>query len=229
MKILVKAIITMIALAPLAVGCGTAGAATITLSDLSSDGTPAGVLSATLEFTVSDSILTLNVTNDTSAPNEYIINQVYFNAGDTIEGLTLTSNSGWSLLTDTAAGGFGVFDFFLDGGTGNDPNLIQPGGTQTFTFGIGGTGPFSDTDFVAYSTIPPGNLRPSLLVSAAPGLFPIRILLPTVRYRRVIRSRRRQPNSSAGRQVMILMKKMRTAALAQRFPYRGRCCCWARG
>jgi hypothetical protein len=157
MKILVKAIITIIALAPLAVGCGTAGAATITLSDLSSDGTPAGVLSATLEFTVSDSILTLNVTNDTSAPNEYIINQVYFNAGDTIEGLTLTSNSDWSLLTDTAAGGFGVFDFFLDGGTGNDPNLIQPGGTQTFTFGIGGTGPFSDTDFVAYSTIPPGN------------------------------------------------------------------------
>jgi len=163
MKIIRKVIITMIALGLVAVGCGTAGAApiTITLSHFSSDLTPAGVLDARFVFSTIGNYLNLLVYNDTADPDAYKINQIYFNATGNVTGLELVPDffpPGWTLLNDEAAGGFGVFDFYLDGGNGNDSNLIPPGEFESFGFAISGTGPpFPETDFVSFSTIPPGD------------------------------------------------------------------------
>ena len=49
------------------------------LSTHSSDETPAADLLATFEFSVVGFTLTLTVTNDTFAPNEFNMNEVYFN------------------------------------------------------------------------------------------------------------------------------------------------------
>ena len=138
-------------------------ASQIILSDHSSDETPASILDATLDFSVSGSVLTLQVTNNTSSPNEYDMNAVFFNALDSsnVAGLTLTSPSdgGWDLAFNKHAGGFGTFDFRLEGGVGIDPDQIFPGSTETFVFNILGTAPFFDTDFTSdLSTIPPGDM-----------------------------------------------------------------------
>ena len=134
-------------------------AATLVLSDYSSDETPASVLDGRLEFSVSGSVLTLTVYNDTSGDDSYFMNQVYFNATDNVSSLTLNpAVSGWSLATSQSAGGFGTYDFGLS--TGNNDQPIAPGASLTFMFDIGGTGPFSDSNFTTeLSTIPPGNTR----------------------------------------------------------------------
>ena len=78
-----------------------------------------------------------------------------------VAGLTLTSPSdgGWDLAFNKHAGGFGTFDFRLEGGVGIDPDQIFPGSTETFVFNILGTAPFFDTDFTSdLSTIPPGDM-----------------------------------------------------------------------
>jgi hypothetical protein len=135
---------------------GAAEAAWIYLSDLSSEDTiSANDLTAKLDFSVSGSVLTLEVTNESS----YDINQLYFNAADENTELTWRNSppSGWSLSTDQAADGFGLFDFCLDGGL-----IHNRGPSQLFTFDISPTDAFADTEFTtSFSTIPPGN-RPAL-------------------------------------------------------------------
>lgn len=138
----------------------SAGAATITLSDVSSDGTPASFLDATLVFTITGpNELTLTVTNDTTAPDEYIMNGVWWNAESNVTGLTLDSATHSSAGNVTTAwdpvensqmvDGFGIFDFGVTDGVGlNNPNLIGPGESIDFVFTIAGTGPFADVDFV---------------------------------------------------------------------------------
>lgn len=142
--------------------------ATIGLSDLSSDSTPASVLLATMEFEVSGSTLTVTVTNDTASPNDYKMNEVYFNAPASLTGLTLTSPpSGWNLHTNVAADGFGVFSFGLIDGVGTSPAMIQPGATTVFTFMMTGTA--SETDFVSiFSSIPPGS-QPAIVAAKFVG------------------------------------------------------------
>jgi hypothetical protein len=139
----------------------TAGASTITLSLASSDETPFGALDATFEFNLTGaSELTLTVTNDTTAPDEYNISEVFFNAASHVTGLTLTSAThsvignvftAWNPVeTNTMVDGFGAFDFGLTDGLGEpDVNLIGPGEAVDFVFAISGTGPFYTSDFVA--------------------------------------------------------------------------------
>jgi hypothetical protein len=147
--------------ATLALGLASSGGATtLTLSTMSSDPTPASVLDATFVFMITGpSELTLTVTNDTTAPDEYIINEVWFNGAGNVTGLTLNSathsvgavdvTAAWDpVLTSQMVDGFGTFDFGLTDGVGsNNPDLIGPGESIDFVFTIAGTGPFDMDDF----------------------------------------------------------------------------------
>jgi hypothetical protein len=115
-------------------------------------GTLPDVLDATFGFLVVGNMLTLTVTNDTTAPNEYQINEVFFNASDNVTGMTFTSNNvGWTFGTNTMANGFGDFDFSLIDGNGGGPNVILPGASVVFTFTF--TGIANEKDFTtAFST-----------------------------------------------------------------------------
>jgi hypothetical protein len=136
-----------------------AQASTITLSDLSSDSTPAGDLDATYQFSISGpSELTLTATNTTGV-TAFNINEVYFNAAGNVTGLFLTGvthsaagsvTPAWApVQTAVSVAGFGDFDFGLVGSVGqNDPSLIGPGEWVDFVFTISGTGPFDMSDFV---------------------------------------------------------------------------------
>lgn len=139
----------------------TADAAIIVISTLSSDATDPGVLDATFEFSVLFDVLTLSVTNDTTAPNTFNINELYFNAAGGVTGLTVLGAlpAGWSFSTNQIAGVFGTFEFALTDPVDNDASTIMPLETETFTFTILGVGPFFDTDFTTeFSTNPPGDL-----------------------------------------------------------------------
>jgi hypothetical protein len=144
-----------------------ATAGTLTLSTHSSDSTPASVLDATLEFSnpIGNQI-TLSVTNDTTAPNAYFIDFVYFNVTSDVTSLTLDSatssidgdiSSGWTLNLNPSIGKFGNFDFELADGVGNDSDQVQSGETVAFVFAFTGTN-VDQTDFVTeFSTNPPGD------------------------------------------------------------------------
>ncbi|UCF34918.1 MAG: PEP-CTERM sorting domain-containing protein [Phycisphaerales bacterium] len=137
-------------------------AETIILSTHSSDESPAFVLDATLEFIVVDSTLTLEVTNDTTAPDTFDISEVHFNVLESagVTALALISpTEGWFLRTNVDTGMFGVFDFTVIDGVGEVPTQILPGETEAFTFDISGGGPFYASDFTSdFSTIPPGDM-----------------------------------------------------------------------
>jgi hypothetical protein len=142
-----------------------ASASTITLSDVSSDLTPASTLDATLDFIViGGDTLQLVATNLTIAPDEFNISEVYWNSTSAVSGLTLLAAThsvegdvlaGWApVLTGQAADGFGVFDFALFDGVGEgNPNIIGPSEQITFLMSISGscanTLSCSMTDFVA--------------------------------------------------------------------------------
>jgi len=146
-------------------------ATTLTLSDLSSDATPAAILDATVDFAITGANeLTVTVTNNTSAPNTYNINKIFFNAVANVTGLALDSAthsaegdvaSDWSLNpAQTKAGTFGTFDFALQGPRRegeNNPSLIGPGEDIEFVFTISGTGPFDMDDFVESTDPRSGN------------------------------------------------------------------------
>lgn len=136
----------------LALLLASAGSATtITLSDASSDATDASTLDATLAFSViGGDTLQLVLTNDTTAPDAFNINQVFWNASDDVTGLTLTSAShsvngdvfaAWSPVElNTMVNGFGVFEFGLTDGQGEThPSVAQPGISITFLMDITGT------------------------------------------------------------------------------------------
>ena len=157
----------------------SAGATAISLSDVSSEpGIPAEVLDATLDFSTingGNARLILTVTNDTTVPDEWNINELYFNASADVTSLSLTkvvsnidgnitNQNLWTLFAsngengDTHADGFGVFDWALIDGVDSMPGTIEPGEILTFTLGITGTGPFAPTDFInEFSMNPPGN------------------------------------------------------------------------
>jgi len=161
-----------LSLAALLLLAAPASGSTLVLSQFSSDETPASVLDATLVFQITGANeLTLSVTNDTSAPDAYLLDEVFFNATSNVTSLSLVSatsstdglvTADWKLGTSNHAAGFGRFDFSLLPSRGNADNEIDPGETVSFVFDISGTGPFAMTDFTTeLSTIPPGN-TPSL-------------------------------------------------------------------
>jgi hypothetical protein len=132
---------------------------TVTLSSHSSDATPASWLDATFEFDVSGTTLTLEVTNTTSSPTEFNINEVFFNAASHVSGLSFDSamhsvegdvTLGWEpLLSGVVVDGFDTFAFGLTDGDGAPSiSLIGPAESILFSFTISGTGPFAPGDFV---------------------------------------------------------------------------------
>jgi hypothetical protein len=146
------------------VAASSGSAATITLSDVSSDATPASVLDATLDISViGGDTLQIIATNTTSAPNLFNINEVYWNGSLSVSGLTLTSAThsangnvlaAWTPVeTDEMVDGFGIFGFGVTDGVGtNNPNVIQPGNSITFVMTISGACALAldcvDLDFV---------------------------------------------------------------------------------
>jgi hypothetical protein len=134
----------------LLLGVSTAQASTINLSSVSSDATPASSLSATIDTQIlGGDTLQLTVTNDTTAPNEFNINQVYFNGSDDVTSLVLSTAThsdigdvlgDWAPVVHVAgANGFGDFDFgLLDGEGENDPWLIGP--TESIVYVLAITG-----------------------------------------------------------------------------------------
>jgi len=147
-----RLLLTLLAL----IFAGPASATSITLSTVSSDGTPASQLEAEFDFSVSGTTLTLTVTNTGS---DFNINQIFFNADSNVSGLTFDSAThsvagdvlaAWSpLATVEMADGFGTFDFALMNGVGEtSPSVMEPGEEIVFVFTISGTGPFADADFI---------------------------------------------------------------------------------
>lgn len=136
------------------------GGAVLTLSDFSSDETSAALLDARFEFDVLDDTLELTVSNDTGGAAGFDISAIYFNASDTISALSLASvATGWELLNDQRADGFGTFDFALISVSGNDLYEIAPQESFTFTFDIVADDPFFDVAFTSqFSIIPPGSM-----------------------------------------------------------------------
>jgi hypothetical protein len=153
----------LLASALLLLSAPPASALTLTFSDSSSDATDPSVLDAVLDIQVAGTNLTLTLTNQST----YNLNQLYFNAASNVSGLTLTSavhsaagvvTTSWPLVlagppgNPTQPGGFGKFDFLLDGPVGaNDPALIGPAESIVFTLAIAGTGPFSASDFAQFT------------------------------------------------------------------------------
>jgi hypothetical protein len=99
---------------------------------------------------------------------EFKINQIYFNVTNSnITDLTLDLVNGsdpgnrkgrWDVSygqdsDELNAAGFGYFDVKLPDLPGNPRDPIPPSTVYTFTIGIIGTGPYSDTDFIGLTTI----------------------------------------------------------------------------
>jgi MYXO-CTERM domain-containing protein len=135
------------AIAPVA----SASVMELNLSTHSSDETLASVLLASFEFSVVGSTLTLTVTNDTLAPNEYDINEVYFNGPD---GVGLTPDplpTDWSFDdSGSMVNGFGVFDFGLKEADTMPDNKILPGNSLSFSFTL--SAPADVKDFTTAAT-----------------------------------------------------------------------------
>jgi len=137
----------------------SAGATPVTLSSVSSDATPASLLDATFDFSVAGMNLTVVVTNDTAIPYAFNINEMFFNVSGAVTNVMLTSavhsaegdiTSDWMTpRTDWMVDGFGKFDHGLTSVVGEThPSLIGPAEYVTFVFGVSGTGPFTDADFI---------------------------------------------------------------------------------
>jgi hypothetical protein len=174
-----------LSLAALLSMAGSAEATTITLSGVSSDGTPASQLHAELDFGVVGTTLTLTVTNTGS---DFTINELYWNAASNVTGralVTATHNvagnvtNAWSPTeTNQKAGGFGSFDFALTvRGGGNKANLIEPGETIVFEFDISGTGTFAMSDFAVAND--EGLLAAAKFVSGPPDPECAGAVIPT--------------------------------------------------
>jgi hypothetical protein len=139
----------------------SANAGVIHLSDLSSDETNPEWLSATFTFEINDDSLSLTVANLTTSPKTYNINEIFFNASESVTGLSLTSANGTlytpssSPANSTVADGFGEFDYAVKN------FLLTPSGSIEFIFTIFGSG-VEQADFLGqWSITPPGD-RPAL-------------------------------------------------------------------
>jgi hypothetical protein len=147
---------SLAAVALLAFG-SSASATTVTLSTVSSDGTPASQLDASLDFSVAGNDLTLTVTNTGS--DGFNLNQVYFNGSGLVTSLSLTSathnvagviTAAWSPVeVGSSADGFGTFNFALTDGVGEtNPNVLNDGESIVFVLAITGAGGYADADFI---------------------------------------------------------------------------------
>ena len=144
--------IRIFAVAACAISVSSASqAVTLTLSDVSSDATPAANLSGSITLAVlGGNVLSLTLENQTSAPDAFNINGVWWNGDAGVTSLALTSathsSSGdvlaaWTPVeAGTTANGFNAFDFALTDGVGaGNPNIIAPGQSIVFLMAITGS------------------------------------------------------------------------------------------
>ena len=120
---------------------------TLTLSTHSSDETDPSLLLATFDFSVVGTTLTITVTNDTSGANAYVITEMYFNFAPPVTSATEDGGTGWTQVNNAQIDGFGVFNVCMTDATPSNTLAIAAGASETFTFTIGGTGPFTTKDF----------------------------------------------------------------------------------
>ncbi len=128
----------------------------IQLSDFASEPIDPSILAATFDFSVTGSTLSLTVTNNTSVPNEYSINRIYFNANANVGNLVSSSTGQFGLNTISGnADGFGMFDFVLSHGPpeGHNHHVIAPGEFVSFDFTFDGVG-FNEKDFTTELSAP---------------------------------------------------------------------------
>jgi hypothetical protein len=141
----------------------SAQAGTITLSDVSSDLTPATDLDATLDFVVGEfdggnagDELQLTLTN-TGA--DFNVGELYWNVTSNITGLSLLSATHsvngdvtglWDPVhTGLSADGFGVFDYAMTDGVGElSPGLATPGDSIVFIMDLDSLAAADMSDFI---------------------------------------------------------------------------------
>jgi hypothetical protein len=161
----------LLVLGTLAFAAGANGS-TITLSNVSSDATPASQLDGTLEFDVGEfdggnagDELRITLTNPALVDGGsalFNITAIYWNGSDAVTGLTLLTAShsaagdvftDWNPIEvppdpDAKANGFGFFDFALTDGTGEtNVAIVEPGESIVFILDIAGVG-VTMSDFV---------------------------------------------------------------------------------
>jgi len=145
-------------LALVMLGSGAAMADSIVFSGQVSDNdAPVDVFDARVEWDFDDTtdVLTIEIFNDTVAPNAYTLSELFFNVSDNVTGLTILDDGGYTdatLLTSQSADGFGTFDFMLDigglGGGGGANEGIAAGTSAVFTFNVTGSS-LTNADFFA--------------------------------------------------------------------------------
>jgi hypothetical protein len=152
----------------------SARADTVSLSDQSTDSTPADALDAAIDFSVNGTTLTLTASNQTPPFPQlggYSITEIFFNAASNVSALTFSVPGEWRLDIGPIAG-YGTFDFRLHPRNGIDAEI--PGQSAlAWDFDIQGTGPFSNADFAtALSTTGAGEtpaLAAALFVNGPGG------------------------------------------------------------
>jgi hypothetical protein len=135
----------------LLLAAGPGRAATVALSELSSDATPPELLGGAIDFSVSGDTLTLTVWNFTSFIKHYEVDRAAFNVRSNVTGLALFPGD-WRFSGSTHPPVFGQFDYAVEPRPGIDP--LYPQGSITMVFTIQGTGPFSDADFSEAASVP---------------------------------------------------------------------------
>lgn len=143
-------------------GLGTAQADMVYFSGAVSDGdeTNLDVFTASIDYSYDPvgNVLTMAVTN--SSNPAYTLAEVFMNVSSDVTGLVLTGNGGFtsaSLVQNTNANGFGIFDYKLDILVPGNNGLGSPG-TATFTFAAAGTN-LSTADFFVGIDEPAGALK----------------------------------------------------------------------
>jgi len=149
----------IVAFALVALAPQDARATTITLSHYSSKPAVAPeVLDATLSFAVAGDQLMLTLTNETTAPDRYRINGIWWNGAANVMAVSLASathsafgdvTAAWAPVERrTKAADFGRFDFALTASQRTRGSLLGSGESITFALTIFGSGPFDAEDFV---------------------------------------------------------------------------------
>ncbi|NUM53228.1 MAG: PEP-CTERM sorting domain-containing protein [Candidatus Hydrogenedentes bacterium] len=129
----------------LAVAAVPAGAEVIAFSgQLSDQDQPdAGVFDAQVvwSFDVGTSVLTMEISNQTTAPDTYTLSELFFNVSSDVTSLSILNDgslTNTALTQNSSAGPFGTYDYEFDFGDPGNAGLAS-GGTVTVTFLVGGS------------------------------------------------------------------------------------------
>jgi hypothetical protein len=147
----------------------TAFGLSISLSQISSDATPASQLDAVVDLQVGEfdagnagDELQITLTNPSAGSGGdalFNINEIFWNGSPDVSGLSLLSATHsvngdvaglWTPVeTGQSANGFGTFDFALRDGVGDmSPGVVMPGQSVVFVLSIVSGGVVDATDFV---------------------------------------------------------------------------------